>query len=95
MDVDAFKYWFGVKRCRLSVGPWNLLAKSGLLPPSYRQNAKIMPRPIFDKEKLMHYYLANRKAQAVVEREAYLNYQNSMVKSPEERERDRPVAPFL
>ncbi|KAG5500419.1 hypothetical protein JKF63_03512 [Porcisia hertigi] len=95
VDVDAFKYWFGVKRCRLSVGPWNILAKSGLLPPSYKQNSKIMPKPIFDKEHLMRYYLANRKDQRQIEREDYLNYKNSMVKLPEERAAERPVAPFL
>lgn len=95
VDIDAFKYWFGVKRCRLSVGPWNILAKSGLLPPSYRQNAKIIPKPIFDKEQLMRYYLKNRKKMEVVDRQNYLEYQNSMVVPPKERASDRPVAPYL
>lgn len=95
IDIDAFKYWFGVKRCQLSVGPWNILAKSGLLPPSFKQNSKIMPKPIFDKEQLMKYFLANRKDAQLIDRENYLNYENSMVKSPEERAAERPVAPFL
>lgn len=95
VDIDAFKYWFGVKRCRLSVGPWNILAKAGLLPPSYRQNSKIMPKPIFDKEQLMRYYLLNRKNSRILEQENHLNYNNSMVVFPEQRAVDRPVAPFL
>ncbi|KEG14093.1 hypothetical protein DQ04_00621020 [Trypanosoma grayi] len=95
VDVDAFKYWFGVKRCRLSTRPWTLLAKAGLLPPSLRENSKIMPKPLFDKEQLMRYYLANRKDEALIAREDYLNYQNSMVKSEEERAAERPVAPYL
>lgn len=95
VDIDAFKYWFGVKRCRLSVGPWNILAKAGLLPPSYRENSKIMPKPIFDKEQLMRYYLKNRKRSRILEQEEYLNYKNGMLVHPEQRAQSRPVAPFL
>lgn len=95
LDVDAFKYWFGVRRAQLSARPWFILAKSGLLPPAFRDNSKIIPKPIFEKEELMKYFLANRKDPKVVEREAYLNYENSMTVSPQTREQDRPKAPWM
>lgn len=95
MDVDAFKYWFGVKRAGLTHRPWQLLAKSGLLPGALQDNSKIIPKPIFDKENLMKYYLANRKAQGVQEREDYVQYENGMPRTPKEIEADRPKAPWL
>jgi ribosomal protein S16 len=94
VDVDAFKYWFGVKRAALSHRPWKLLAKSGLLPPCLRDNAKIIPKPIFDKENLMKYFLANRKDKKLEAREEYVQYENGMPKSPKEIEADRPKAPW-
>lgn len=93
IDVDAFKYWFGVKACQVSTRPWHLLAKAGLLPPVFRDNSKIIPKPIFDKELLMKYYLANRKDADVVAREEYVQYENGM--APASRDRDRPQAPWL
>jgi hypothetical protein len=95
LDIDAFKYWFGVKRARLSVSAWKILAKAGLLPPVFRDNSKIIPKPIFDKEQLIRYFLANRKPMGATEKEDYLNYQNSMVRTPAELEADRPKAPWL
>lgn len=95
LDIDSFKYWFGVKRCRVAALAWKIISKSGLLPPAFRDNPKIVPKPIFDKEQLMKYYLANRKDLVTSRREEYLNYSNSMVKSAKEREAERPVAPWL
>lgn len=95
LDIDAFKYWFGVKRCKVHHKAWMVLAKSGLLPPAFRDNPKIVPKPIFDKEKLMKYYLANRKDLASVRQEEYAVYHNSMAKTEADRAAERPVAPFV
>jgi ribosomal protein S16 len=95
MDVDAFKYWFGVKRAALTHKPWQLLAKSGLMPPCFRDNSKIIPKPIFDKENLLKYYLANRRDKNVEAHANYVQYENGMPRSPKEIEADRPRAPWL
>lgn len=95
LDIDSFKYWFGVRRALVDRTTWKLLWRAGLLPPSYYQNNPLTPRPVFDKEELMKYYLRNRKPLAVQQREDYLNYKNSLIRTADEKAADRPKAPWL
>ena len=94
-DIDAFKYWFGVKRCKISSRPWRLLAKAGLLPPPIYDNNPLIPKPIFEKEQLIRYYLANRRELRKERAKVKLDYENSMVKTDAQRAADRPSAPWL
>jgi hypothetical protein len=95
LDVDAFKYWFGVNRALIDRRTWKLLWRAGLLPPTLYQHNPLLPRPIFDKEELYRYFLANRKPLEVERKIDYLNYQNSIVRTDAEKEADRPKAPWL
>ncbi len=95
LDIDAFKYWFGVKRAQLDRNAWKILWRSGLLPPSWWQRNPLVPAPIFEKAQLYKYFLKNRKPDALHRQQKYTDYENSMVRSIEERERDRPKAPWF
>jgi len=95
LDIDAFKYWFGVKRCQVHGTPWIVLHRAGLLPPSLYSNSKLMPRPVFHKEQLMRYYLANRRPAGEEEKRDYTDYISAMTKTPKQEAADRPVAPWL
>jgi hypothetical protein len=99
-DIDAFKYWFGVRRCLISHKPWRLLAKAGLLPPPIYDNTPLIPRPIFEKEALMKYYLAHKStAQKQLAwqspKRKYFDYKNGLQKSAAQRAADVPSAPWL
>jgi hypothetical protein len=95
LDMDAFKYWFGVQRAFVTRDSWKLLWRAGLLPPTLYQHNPLMPRPIFEKTELYAYWLKNRKDTAVLAAEAKAHYMNSMVKAPQDAADDRPVAPWL
>jgi hypothetical protein len=96
LDVDQFKYWFGVKRALVTTKAWAVISKSSLLPPLYNSSASNrLPKPIFDKEDLYTYFLAKRKDLALIKKEEYLQHQNSIIKSPAQRAAERPVAPFM
>ena len=96
LDVDQFKYWFGVKRALVTTKAWDVISKSSLLPPLYESSlSNRIPKPIFDKEDLYSYFLAKRKDMSVIKKEEYLQHQNSIIKSPAQRAAERPVAPYM
>ena len=96
LDVDQFKYWFGVKRAMLTPKAWSVISKSSLLPPVYQSSdSNRIPKPIFDKEDLYAYFLAKRKDLAVIKKEEYLQHQNSIIKSHAQRLAERPTSPFM
>ena len=95
LDIDAFKYYYGVKRADLDPKVWELLSHSGLLPPPMERTNYMAPRPIFDKEKMYQYYLKHRPPIADIRRRDYLDYANSMVLTGEMRERRKPSEPWL
>lgn len=95
LDIDAFKFWFGVKRAMISRDTWKLMWRAGLLPPSFSQHNPMLPRPVFEKQELMRYYLKNRKPFDVMRKEEYLATQNALIRSPREAQADRPKPPFL
>lgn len=94
LDFDAFKFWFGVRRCQLDKNCKKLLMKAGLLPPSLHQNDMLVPRPIFDKEELYEYFLKTRKDMHRYRSAERLLHGNGVIKTKEEREADRPMAPW-
>ena len=94
LDIDGFKYWFGVRRAMMHREVWGTYAMAGLVPPNFHGD-DTLPRPVYSKEELYRYYLANRKPMATEERENYLNYHNTLERSPEERKADRPKAPWM
>ena len=96
IDVDMFKFWFGVKRARLSNCAWKIIYRSSLLPPPFSNASQTpIPKPIFDKEQLYKYFLANRKPLEVVQKEDYRLYKNGMAKTDAQRASERPRAPYL
>lgn len=95
LDIDAFKYFYGVMRADLDREVWELLSHSGLLPPAYHQVNYGAPQPVFDKEDLYRYYLKHRPSIAEQNRRNSLDYSNSMIRSPEERAARRPAEPWL
>jgi len=95
LDIDAFKYWFGIERAHVHREVWKLLWRAGLLPPTLHQRNPLLPTPIFDKEELYRYFLANRKPMEALESRDYLDYENSMPRTKEEMEADRPKAPYF
>ncbi len=95
IDIDAFKYWFGVRRALITPKTWPVLAQASLVPPSFHLTDPAFPRPIFSKQELYRYYLANRKSMEEEARENYVNYENSMGKTEADREASRPRAPWL
>ena len=94
LDIDAFKYWFGVKRAQIDRESWKVLWRSGLLPPSWYQRNPLLPAPIFEKEQLYKYYLKHRKPEDVERQQDYVDYENSMRRTDEEKATDRPHAPW-
>jgi ribosomal protein S16 len=96
LDIDQFKYWFGVKGARVDEELAKILHKAGLLPPTMKQFNPLAPRPIFKKEELYKYYLANRPPLERVEADAYTQYVSATDKvRPETKQADRPAAPWL
>lgn len=94
LDVDAFKYWFGVKRAQIDREAWKILMHSNLLPPSWWQRNPLVPAPIFDKEQLYKYYLKNRKSAEFYRKQTHVDWYNSMPRTVQERAADRPQAPW-
>ena len=95
LDIDAFKYYFGVQRAQVKREAWKVLWRSGLLPPTWFQRNPLIPAPVFDKEQLYKYFLKNRKNHEFYQKQEQLEYKNSMVRTPQERARDRPKAPWF
>merc|ERR1712146_415683 len=46
LDVDAFKYWFGVKDARVDEKLGVVLHKAGLLPPMLSERNPLTPREL-------------------------------------------------
>eukprot|EP00760_Papus_ankaliazontas_P013554 PhM_4_TR15808/c0_g1_i1/m.31885 len=95
LDVDAFKYFFGVQRADLDQEVWDVLSHSGLVPPAYSRVNYMLPRPIFDKEELYRYFLRHRPKKEDVERQAYKDYTNGMQRTEEENVARRPQEPWM
>jgi hypothetical protein len=95
LDVDAFKYWFGVKRAFVKKDVWKLLWRAGLLPPTFYQHNTLLTRPIFDKEDLYQYYLQNRPDAEVEKQANYYQYLNGITITESEAEARRPKAPYF
>lgn len=95
LDMDAFKYYFGVQRAQMNKEAWKVLWRSGLLPPTWYQKNPLIPAPIFDKEQLFKYYVKNRKPVQAIKEQEHFDYMNSMVRTSEEKARDRPKAPWF
>lgn len=95
LDIDAFKFWFGVKNARVDDNLQKLLHKAGLLPPGIREFNPLSPRPIFKKEELYRYWLANRPPLEATERDQYHHYKSSTEKIRPDTISDVPAAPWL
>ena len=96
LDIDGFKYWFGVRRAMVDRGVMELCARASLLPPSWYGGDPSVPAPIYEKRDLYRYFLANRAQNPAVTRRAqYLSYANSMPKNEEDRQAERPRAPWM
>ena len=95
LDIDAFKYYYGVARADLDPKVWEILSHAGLLPPPYEKINYMLPMPIFDKSSLYRYYLRKRPSVEELERRDYLDYSNGMVRTPEERAARMPQEPWL
>ena len=95
LDIDSFKYWFGVNRARVMPDAWVLFHRAGLLPPSFNDHNPEVPRPVFDKDQLMRYYLKHRKPLEQERRERKLVEESSFIRTDAEKAADRPSAPWL
>eukprot|EP00759_Apiculatamorpha_spiralis_P002730 PhF_6_TR11184/c0_g1_i1/m.18024 len=95
MDVDAFKYFFGVQRSDLEPKVWEILSHSGLVPPPYEKVNYLAPMPIYNKAELYKYYLKNRPSVEDEERRRKLDYEDSLVRTEEERAKRRPQEPWM
>jgi hypothetical protein len=95
LDIDSFKYWFGVRRALIDRQAWKILMHSNLLPPSWWQRNPLVPSPIFEKEQLYRYYLKHRKSARYYQQRDRVDYYNSMPRTANERALDRPQAPWF
>jgi hypothetical protein len=95
LDVDTFKYWFGLKEARVDRGTAKLLQKAGLLPPALHQFNPLMPRPNFRKEELYRHWLKNRPPLDAKRRDDYYHYTSSTDKFRPDSKADVPQAPWL
>jgi hypothetical protein len=95
IDIDTFKYWFGIKEARVDRNLHKVLTKAGLLPPGHHEKNPLMPQPIFKKEELYAYWLKNRPPLEQAERAKYSQLVSSTEKYRPETVADAPSAPWL